>query len=88
MHGIIRRSSTFNTHHHRPPLQRPACAWHETVLHYGDLADGVLLMKLLPQLQPDEIYHLGARTIAVSFDVPEYAGDVTDQHAAPAGSDS
>ena len=47
-------------------------------LHYGDLADGVMLMKLLYQLQPDEIYHLGAQShVRVSFDVPEYTGDVT-----------
>ena len=47
-------------------------------LHYGDLADGVQMVKLLYDLQPDEIYHLGAQShVRVSFDVPEYTGDVT-----------
>ena len=47
-------------------------------LHYGDLADAVQLVKLLYELQPDEIYNLGAQShVRVSFDIPEYTGDVT-----------
>jgi GDPmannose 4,6-dehydratase len=47
-------------------------------LHYGDLADGVMIMKLLYSIKPDEIYHLGAQShVRVSFDVPEYTGDIT-----------
>ena len=47
-------------------------------LHYGDLADAVQLVKLLYDLQPDEIYNLGAQShVRVSFDIPEYTGDVT-----------
>jgi GDPmannose 4,6-dehydratase len=78
VHGIVRRSSSFNTdridHLYRDP--------HETGVrlftHYGDLADPVALTKLLYELQPDEIYHLGAQShVRVSFDIPEYTFDVT-----------
>jgi GDPmannose 4,6-dehydratase len=78
VHGIVRRSSSFNTdridHLYRDP--------HETGVrlftHYGDLTDPVALTKLLYELQPDEIYHLGAQShVRVSFDIPEYTFDVT-----------
>jgi GDPmannose 4,6-dehydratase len=78
VHGIVRRSSSFNTdridHLYRDP--------HETGVrlftHYGDLSDPVALTKLLYELQPDEIYHLGAQShVRVSFDIPEYTFDVT-----------
>ena len=47
-------------------------------LHFGDLADSVQLVKLLYELKPDEVYHLGAQShVRVSFDIPEYTGDVT-----------
>ena len=50
----------------------------EAILYHGDLADGVQMVKLLYDLKPDEIYHLGAQShVRVSFDVPEYTGDVT-----------
>jgi GDPmannose 4,6-dehydratase len=78
VHGIIRRSSTFNTSRIDHIYTDPHLDGKKLVLHYGDLADGVMLMKLLYQLQPDEIYHLGAQShVRVSFDVPEYTGDVT-----------
>ena len=47
------------------------------ILHYGDLSDAVQMVKLLHELQPDEIYNLGAQShVKVSFDIPEYTGDV------------
>ena len=78
VHGIIRRSSTFNTSRIDHLYNDPHVNGTKLFLHYGDLADGVMLMKLLYQLQPDEIYHLAAQShVRVSFDVPEYTGDVT-----------
>ncbi len=78
VHGIIRRSSSFNTDRIDHLYKDPHVHGTKLFLHYGDLADGVMLMKLLYQLQPDEIYHLGAQShVRVSFDVPEYTGDVT-----------
>lgn len=78
VHGLIRRASTFNTdridhlykdrHEHGTRL----------FLHYGDLADSSNLNRLLKTIKPDEIYHLGAQShVRVSFDIPEYTGDVT-----------
>ena len=78
VHGIIRRCSTFNTQRIDHLYNDPHINGTKMFLHYGDLADGVMLMKLLYQLQPDEIYHLGAQShVRVSFDVPEYTGDIT-----------
>lgn len=78
VHGIIRRCSTFNTQRIDHLYNDPHVNGTKMILHYGDLADGVMLMKLLYQVQPDEIYHLGAQShVRVSFDVPEYTGDVT-----------
>jgi GDPmannose 4,6-dehydratase len=78
VHGIIRRCSSFNTDRIDHLYKDPHVHGTKLFLHYGDLADGVMLMKLLYQLQPDEIYHLGAQShVRVSFDVPEYTGDVT-----------
>ena len=78
VHGIIRRCSTFNTQRIDHLYTDPHINGTKMFLHYGDLADGVMLMKLLYQIQPDEIYHLGAQShVRVSFDVPEYTGDVT-----------
>ena len=77
VHGMIRRSSSFNTgrinHIYRDP--------HETdvhlFLHYGDLNDASSINLLLRDIQPDEIYNLGAQShVRVSFDVPEYTGEV------------
>ncbi|MBO94192.1 MAG: GDP-mannose 4,6-dehydratase [Opitutales bacterium] len=78
VHGIIRRASTFNTsrldHLYKDPLVDDT----KLFLHYGDLADSVQLVKLLYELQPDEIYNLGAQShVRVSFDIPEYTSDVT-----------
>src|SRR3954463_6437251 len=78
VHGIVRRSSSFNTHRidhlYRDPHERGV----NLFTHYGDLADSVSMAKLLYELQPDEIYHLGAQShVRVSFDIPEYTFDVT-----------
>ena len=77
VHGIVRRASSFNTsrldHLYKDPLVDDT----KLFLHYGDLADAVQLVKLLYKLQPDEVYNLGAQShVRVSFDVPEYTGDV------------
>jgi GDPmannose 4,6-dehydratase len=78
VHGIIRRASTFNTGRIDHLYRDPHVNGSKMFLHYGDLADGVQMVKLLYDLQPDEIYHLGAQShVRVSFDVPEYTGDVT-----------
>jgi GDPmannose 4,6-dehydratase len=78
VHGIVRRSSSFNTHRidhlYRDPHERGV----RLFTHYGDLADSVSLAKLLYELQPDEIYHLGSQShVRVSFDIPEYTFDIT-----------
>jgi GDPmannose 4,6-dehydratase len=78
VHGIIRRSSSFNTDRIDHLYQDPHEQGVRLFTHYGDLADPVSLTHLLYRLQPDEIYHLGAQShVRVSFDVPEYTFDVT-----------
>jgi len=78
VHGIIRRSSSFNTDRIDHLYTDPHINGTKMFLHYGDLADGVMIMKLLYSIKPDEIYHLGAQShVRVSFDVPEYTGDIT-----------
>ncbi len=77
VHGVIRRASTFNTSRIDHLYQDPHINGVRLFLHYGDLADSVQMVKLLYELQPDEIYNLGAQShVRVSFDVPEYTGDV------------
>lgn len=78
VHGIIRRASTFNTSRIDHLYQDPHVHGVHLFLHYGDLSDSVNLVKLLYDLKPDEIYHLGAQShVRVSFDIPEYTADVT-----------
>ena len=78
VHGIIRRSSSFNTERIDHLYQDPHILGVKLFLHYGDLSDSASLQRLLHDLQPDEVYHLGAQShVRVSFDVPEYTGDVT-----------
>ena len=78
VHGIIRRASTFNTARIDHLYQDPHVNGVRLFLHYGDLADSVNLTKLLYDLQPDEVYNLGAQShVRVSFDIPEYTADVT-----------
>lgn len=77
VHGVIRRASTFNTSRIDHLYNDPHVHGTKLFLHYGDLADSVQMVKLLYSLQPDEIYNLGAQShVRVSFDVPEYTGDV------------
>jgi len=76
VHGIIRRTSTFNTdridHIYIDPHQPDA----KLFLHYGDLTDGTTLRRILEQVQPVEVYNLGAQShVRVSFDAPEYTVD-------------
>ena len=78
VHGIIRRASTFNTERIDHLYQDPHINGVRLFLYYGDLADSTNLIKLLYRIQPDEIYHLAAQShVRVSFDIPEYTGDVT-----------
>jgi GDPmannose 4,6-dehydratase len=78
VHGIIRRASTFNTERIDQLYQDPHVNGVRLFLHYGDIADSTNLIKLLYRVQPDEIYHLAAQShVRVSFDIPEYTGDVT-----------
>ena len=77
VHGITRRASTFNTeridHLYRDPHDPQA----RMFLHYGDLSDSSNLRRLVEQVQPDEVYNLGAQShVKVSFDQPEYTADV------------
>lgn len=72
VHGIKRRSSTINTDRVDNIYDNP-----NFKMHYGDLTDGLSLVRLLKELQPDEVYNLGAQShVAVSFENPEYTGDV------------
>jgi GDPmannose 4,6-dehydratase len=78
VHGIIRRASVFNTERIDHLYQDPHVNGVKLFLHYGDIADSTNLIKLLYRVQPDEIYHLAAQShVRVSFDIPEYTGDVT-----------
>jgi GDPmannose 4,6-dehydratase len=77
VHGVIRRASTFNTARIDHLYRDPHVNGVRLFLHYGDLADSVQMVKLLYKLQPDEVYNLGAQShVRVSFDIPEYTGDV------------
>ncbi len=76
VHGIIRRSSSFNTgrldHLYRDPHEAPPLS-----LHFGDLSDGTSLRRVIESVKPDEVYHLGAQShVRVSFDQPEYTAEV------------
>ncbi len=78
VHGIKRRSSSFNTSRIDDVLPD----WHERdarlFLHFADLSDSTSLVRLLYRLRPDEIYNLGAQShVLVSFEIPEYTGDIT-----------
>ena len=78
VHGIIRRSSSFNTGRIDHIYQDPHEPHPRLKLVYGDLNDGSSLNRILRGMQPDEIYNLGAQShVMVSFDVPEYTGEIT-----------
>ncbi|MBK5305891.1 MAG: GDP-mannose 4,6-dehydratase [Frankiaceae bacterium] len=77
VHGVIRRSSSFNTERLDGIFQDPHESNRRLYLHYGDLHDGVGLVNLLRETQPDEVYNLGAMShVKVSFEMPEYTGSV------------
>ena len=78
VHGLTRRSSSFNTeridHLYRDPHEEQV----KLYLHHADLSESSRLVRLVHEIQPDEIYHLGAQShVRVSFDVPEYTADIT-----------
>jgi len=78
VHGIIRRSSSFNTQRIDHLYQDPQVADRKLILHHGDLNDASSLNVLLQKVKPEEIYNLGAQShVRVSFDVPEYTAEVT-----------
>ncbi len=78
VHGLIRRSSTFNTDRIDHLYVDPHTPQAKLFLHYGDLSDSGQLTELVYNIRPDEIYHLGAQShVRVSFDMPEFTGDVT-----------
>lgn len=78
VHGLIRRSSSFNTGRIIHLFQDPHVKDARLFLHYGDLSDSSNLSRLIKKIQPDEIYHLGAQShVRISFDMPEYTSDVT-----------
>ena len=77
VHGIKRRSSLFNTNRIDHLYQDPHDPDQRLKLHYGDLTDSMNLTRIIQECQPDEIYNLGAMShVAVSFDTPEYVGNV------------
>jgi GDPmannose 4,6-dehydratase len=78
VHGLLRRSSSINTRRLDAIYRDPHEPNHSFLLHYGDLSDGVSLTNLIRQIQPDEVYHLGAQShVRVSFDIPEYTAQTT-----------
>ena len=78
VHGIIRRSSSFNTERLDEIYEDPHVESRRLFLHYGDLTDASALVNLLRDVQPDEVYNLGAQShVKVSFETPEYTGDVS-----------
>jgi GDPmannose 4,6-dehydratase len=78
VHGIIRRSSSFNTGRIGNLYHDPHVNGVSLFLHYGDLADSTNLARLLHSLRPDEVYNLAAQShVKVSFELPEYTGDIT-----------
>ena len=77
VHGIKRRASSFNTQRVDHIYEDPHVQNQHFVLHYGDLTDSSNLTRILQQVQPDEVYNLGAQShVAVSFEAPEYTADV------------
>jgi GDPmannose 4,6-dehydratase len=78
VHGIIRRSSSFNTGRLNDIYEDPHVDNRKMFLHYGDLQDSTSLANLIRELKPTEIYNLGAQShVKVSFEVPEYTADIT-----------
>ena len=77
VHGVKRRSSSFNTQRIDHIYQDPHAPDPRLILHHGDLTDGSNLIRILQEVVPDEVYNLGAQShVAVSFEAPEYTADV------------
>ena len=77
VHGIQRRASSLNTERIDHIYQDPHVKNNNFILHYGDLSDSLNLTRILKEVQPDEVYNLGAQShVAVSFESPEYTADV------------
>lgn len=77
VHGIKRRASSFNTQRVDHIYQDPHVDNQRFILHYGDLTDSSNLTRIIQEVQPDEVYNLGAQShVAVSFESPEYTADV------------
>src|SRR5262249_47225468 len=78
VHGVIRRSSSFNTARIEHLYQDPHNADTRLFLHYGDLSDTVSIRRVLEKVQPVEVYNLAAQThVRLSFDIPEYTAEIT-----------
>jgi GDPmannose 4,6-dehydratase len=78
VHGVIRRSSSFNTGRLNSIYQDPHVDNRKMILHYGDLQDSTSLAHLIREIKPIEIYNLGAQShVKVSFEIPEYTADIT-----------
>jgi GDPmannose 4,6-dehydratase len=78
VHGLIRRASTFNTQRLDPIYRDPHESGVRFFMHYGDLSDSGSLVNLIRNLEPEEVYHLGAQShVKVSFEIPEYTADAT-----------
>ncbi|MFN2594725.1 MAG: GDP-mannose 4,6-dehydratase [Actinomycetota bacterium] len=78
VHGLIRRASSFNTQRLEPIYRDPHESGVHFFMHYGDLSDSGSLVNLIRELEPDEVYHLGAQShVKVSFEIPEYTSDAT-----------
>ncbi len=78
VHGLIRRSSSFNTQRLDDIYRDPHEAGVRFLMHYGDLSDSGSMINLIRNLEPDEIYHLGAQShVKVSFEIPESTADAT-----------
>ena len=77
VHGVIRRSSSFNTGRLDEIYQDPSKKKRTFILHYGDLIDSSSVASIINKIMPDEIYNLAAQShVAVSFEVPEYTSNV------------
>jgi GDPmannose 4,6-dehydratase len=89
VHGIKRRSSLFNTDRIDHLYQDPHNEKVRFKLHFGDLTDSTNLIRIIQEVQPDEIYNLGAMShVKVSFDMPEYVADTDGVGFTPTGSRS
>jgi GDPmannose 4,6-dehydratase len=78
VHGVIRRSSSFNTGRLNEIYQDPHVDNRKMILHYGDLQDSTSMANLIRDIKPNEIYNLGAQShVKVSFEIPEYTADIT-----------